>query len=359
MQHKLLTLVLAVAVIVSLVVVGCAKPAPAPAPAPTPAPAPAPSPAKPIELTISSWMPAKSVDTAIAEEWIKMVEERTEGRVHFTLYTAGALGAMKDHYDMAISGIADITFHTLSNNPGRHPISEIFELPFMVPSAEVGGKVFWQLYQEFPEIQAEFNEVKVLGLGTIDPWNFHTTKAPIRTMDDLKGLKLRVPGGYASNALELLGATPVGIPVPELYLSIQKGVVDGTIMGWEGVKSFKLYELINYSTGLDFTTLSQGLFMNWDSWNSLPPDIQKIIGEELGTTWWATEKGKLFHDQWAGEGKKLAAEHGDQIYQLPPDEREKWIEAILPIREKWVGDMEAKGVPAREILARALELSEK
>lgn len=73
---------------------------------------------KGIELRISSWMPAKSVDTAIAEYWMKKVEERTGGKVHFTLYRAGALRGIKDHYDMAIKGIADITFHTLSNNPG-------------------------------------------------------------------------------------------------------------------------------------------------------------------------------------------------------------------------------------------------
>lgn len=316
------------------------------------------APAKPIELRVSSWMPAKSVDTEIAEKWTKMVEERTKGRVHFTLYPAQALGKMKDHYDMAIKGIADITFHTISNNPGRHPISEVLHLPFIVPSSEAGGKIFWQLYQEFPEIRAEYDEVKVIGLGTTDTWNFHTTKKPIRTIDDLKGLKLRVPGGMASDAVEALGGVPIGIPVPELYLAVQKGVVDGTVMGWEGIKSFKLYELLRHYIDVGgFTSLAQGLFMNRDSWNKLPPDIQKVIGEELGTTWWATKKGKLSHDRWAEEGKKLATERGGKIYVLPPDEQQKWTEAILPIRDKWVSDMEAKGVPGRKILDRALELS--
>ncbi|MBW2065869.1 MAG: TRAP transporter substrate-binding protein [Deltaproteobacteria bacterium] len=315
---------------------------------------------KPIELRISSWMPAKSVDTAIAETWIKMVEERTGGRVHFTLYTAGALGSMKDQYDLVIRGVADLAFHTLSNNPGRHPISEVLHLPFVIPSSEVGGKVFWQLYQEFPEIRAEFMEVKVIGLGTIDTWNFHTLRKPIHKMEDLKGLKFRVPGGIASEAVKALGAVPVGIPVPELYLALQKGVVDGTVMGWEGVKSFKIYELLKYYTDVGgFTTLTQGFFMNKDSFNRLPKDIQKIIGEELGTRWWAEQKGKLFHDKWAEEGRALARKYGGTIYYLPPEEKKRWVEKILPIRDEWVRKMEAKGVSGRRILNRALELVEK
>jgi TRAP-type C4-dicarboxylate transport system substrate-binding protein len=313
---------------------------------------------KTIELRISSWMPAKSVDTAIGEYWIKQVQERTRGKVRFTLYTAGALGGMKDHYDMAVKGVADITFHTLSNNPGRHPISEVLHLPFVIPSSEVGGKVLTQLYREFPEVRAEFDEVKVIGLGTIDTWNFHTLKKPIQKMEDLKGLKFRVPGGIASEAVKALGAVPMGIPVPELYLSLQKGVIDGTVMGWEGVASFRIYELLKYYTEVGgFITLTQGMFMNKASFNKLPPDVQKVIDEEFGLKWWAEQKGKLFHDKWANEGRSLAKKHGGKIYSLPPAEQKRWVQAIVPIRDSWVKTMEPKGIPARKILDRALELA--
>lgn len=312
-----------------------------------------------IELRISSWMPAKSVDTAIAEYWTKKVEERTGGKVKFVIYTASSLGAMKDHYDMAIKGIADITFHTLSNNPGRHPLSEVLHLPFIIPSSEVGGKVLTQLYREFPEIRAEFDEVKVLGLGTIDTWNFHTLKKPIHKMEDLKGLKIRVPGGIASEAVKALGAVPIGLPVPELYMALQRGVIDGTVMGWEGIASFKLYEILKHYTEVGgFTTLTQGLFMNKASFNKLPPDVQKVIAEDLGLKWWEEEKGRLFHDKWAEEARVLARKHGGNIFNLPPEEKKRWVEAILPIRERWVKTMEAKGYgSARKILNRALELS--
>lgn len=313
--------------------------------------------AETIKLRVASWMPAMSVDSAIADYWTKMVEERTNGRVKFTVYKASALGSFKDHYDLAVKGVADIALFSFGLAPGRFGASEVMHLPFVIPSSEVGGKVYNQLYKEFPAIWDELNETHVLGLGTTDVWNIQSLKRPIKTMPDLKGLKIRIASGVAAESVKALGGIPIGMPVPELYLSLQKGVVDGCVMGWEGIKSFKLYELLkNYTDVGGFTSLAQGLFMNKDSWNKLPPDIQKIMGEELGMKWWAEEKGKMFHDKWGDEAKELIESRGLEIYKLPPEERKKWIAAIMPIREGWVKSMQAKGVDGQKILNRLEEL---
>ncbi|MBW1800265.1 MAG: TRAP transporter substrate-binding protein [Deltaproteobacteria bacterium] len=312
--------------------------------------------AKTINLRVASWMPAKSVDSAIADYWTKMIQERTKGRVKCTVYKASALGFFKDHYDMAIKGISDISFFSFGLNPGRFPISEALHLPFVVPSSAIGGKVFSQLYREFAPLRAEFGETQVLGLGTVDVWNIQSMKKPIKTMKDLKGLKIRVASGAASESVKALGGIPIGLPVPELYLSLQKGVVDGCVMSWEGIRSFKIYELLKYYTDAGgFTCLGQGLFMNKGAWNKLPPDIQKIMGEE-SFNWWAEEKGKMFHDKWAGESKALVKKRGGQIYNLPPEEKKKWAAALAPVREAWVKRVAAKGVDGEKFLARAEEL---
>lgn len=313
--------------------------------------------AQEINLRVASWMPAKSVDSAIADYWTKMVEERTKGRVKFTVYKASALGFFKDHYDMAIKGISDISFFTIGLAPGRFPIGEGLHLPFVIPSSEVGGKVINQLYKEFPEVRAEFHETHVLGLGTVDVWNIQSLKKPIETMKDLKGLKIRIASSAAAESVKALGGIPIGMPVPELYLALQKGVVDGCVMGWEGIKSFKLYELLKHYTDVGgFTTLTQGLFMNKGSWNKLPPDIQKIMGEELGLKWWAEEKGRMFHDKWGEESRALIEKRGLKIYKLPPEEKKKWTAAVMPLREEWLKKMEAKGAPGGKILDRVAEL---
>jgi len=314
--------------------------------------------AKTINLRVASWMPGKSVDSAIADYWTKMVEERTKGRVKFTVYKASALGFFKDHYDMAIKGISDISFFSFGLNPGRFPISEGLHLPFVIPGSEVGGKVFTQLYKEFPPLRAEFNETHVLGLGTVDVWNIQSIKKPIKTMKDLKGMKIRVASGAASESVKALGGIPIGLPVPELYLALQKGVVDGCVMSWEGIKSFKIYELLKHYTDVGgFTCLMQGLFMNKGSWNKLPPDIQQIMGEELGFKWWAEEKGKMFHDKWAAESRELVKKRGGQIYLLPPEEKKKWAATLRPVRDAWVKKVEVKGISGDKFLDRAAELA--
>ncbi len=314
--------------------------------------------AKTINLRVASWMPGNSVDSAIADYWTKMVEERTKGRVKFTIYKASALGFFKDHYDMVIKGIADISFFSYGLNPGRFPISEAFHLPFVVPSSEVGGKVYSQIYKEFAPLRAEFNETIVLGLGTVDVWNIQSMKKPIKTMKDLKGMKIRVASGAAAESVKALGGIPIGLPVPELYLSLQKGVVDGSVMSWEGIRSFKIYELLKYYTDAGgFTCLAQGLFMNKDSWNKLPPDIQKIMGEELGFKWWAEERGKMFSDQWAAESRALVEKRGGEIYILPPEEKKRWASALRPVRDAWVKRVAAKGLDGEKFLDRVAELT--
>ncbi|MFH1489308.1 MAG: TRAP transporter substrate-binding protein [Pseudomonadota bacterium] len=312
---------------------------------------------KPITLRVASWMPAISVDSAIADMWTKTVEEKTKGRVKFTVYKASALGSFKDHYDMAIKGISDISFFSFGLAPGRFLISEGLHLPFVIPSSEIGGRIFSQLYKEYPELKAEFNETVVLGLGTTDVWNVQSLKKPIKTMEDFKGLKIRVASGAASESVKALGGIPIGLPVPELYLSLQKGVVDGSVMSWEGVKSFKIFELLKHYTDVGgFTGLAQGLFMNKAAWNKLPPDIQKIMGEE-SFKWWAEKKGKLTSDKWAAEGKALAEKRGGKIYKLPPEEKKRWAAAFKPIRDEWLKKVASKGIDGEKFLARAAELA--
>jgi TRAP-type C4-dicarboxylate transport system substrate-binding protein len=145
--------------------------------------------------------------------------------------------------------------------------------------------------------------------------------------------------------------------VPELYLSLQKGVVDGCVMSWEGVKSFKIYELLKYYTDVGgFTCLAQGLFMNKAAWSKLPPDIQKIMGEE-SFKWWADERGAMFPDRWAAESRALVEKRGGNIYTLPPEEKKRWEAALRPVRDAWVKRVAAKGLDGEKFLDRVAELT--
>jgi TRAP-type C4-dicarboxylate transport system substrate-binding protein len=95
-----------------------------------------------------------------------------------------------------------------------------------VPAHQKGSETLWKLYEKFPSVQKEFNEIQPLVLYTSSP-NLLVSKKQVRTLEDFKGLKLRVLGGPPTEMAKALGAVPTLIPMPDVYQSLDKGVVDG------------------------------------------------------------------------------------------------------------------------------------
>lgn len=274
MNNKIFLICVTFALLAGLAAVGCAAPATTPSssvPAPVSLPSPTPESQKPIQLVFSTFTPAISADTDTCQKWINEVETRTKGRVKFTFYSAEALGKSVDHYDMAIKGIADVVFYNFALGSGRCPLSESMQLPFVFPSSDASSKVYAQLYHEFPELQKELSQVKVIGLAGTANMRIHTTKkaGAIHTLEDLKGKKIRT-SSIENETIEALGAIPTGIVVTEQYLALQKGIVDGISMSFQGIKSWKLSEVLYYYTlwqGPGVRILPFGIFMNLNSWN--------------------------------------------------------------------------------------------
>ena len=125
------------------------------------------------------------------------------------------------------SGIADIGWCVQGYWPEQTPLSDVMSLPFLpISSAEKGSETLWKLYEKFPSVQKEFNEIQPLVLYTSSP-NLLVSKKQVRTLEDFKGLKLRVLGGPPTEMAKALGAVPTLIPMPDVYQSLDKGVVDG------------------------------------------------------------------------------------------------------------------------------------
>lgn len=317
---------------------------------------------KPIELLFSSWTPPVGLQSEMNKAWIQNVEKGTGGKVRFTYQDGGALGGMKEHYDLAVVGTADIAFFNFASSFGRFPMMDAIQLPFMFTSTGDSSYALWKVYHEFPEMQKETNEVKVLALGTVDPFYIFTTKSagPVRTLKDLKGKKLRTTG-LEGPTIAALGGTPVSlVNLAEIFLALQKGTIDGLCMSWQGLPSFKFHQVLHYYTvweGPAIRCLPWGLFMNWNSWKKLPADVQKVMIEDYGVDgpwfakWNAEQYGKLIQ-----LGKKLAKESGGEIYTLPPEELEIWKQKVTPVREQGIKDLESKGLPGRKYINRIFEL---
>ena len=167
--------------------------------------------------------------TNAVKPWIAQVEKATNGRVKIELYSSQTLLKGIDTWKGVASGIADMGWCVQSYWPDLTPLAEVMTLPGLpMKSAEHGSEVLWKLYEKFPAIQREFSAIQPILLHTTDPYFLLTTKKQVKTLEDIKGLKIRAIGGPGTDHMKALGAVPIAIPMPDVYQALDKGVVDAT-----------------------------------------------------------------------------------------------------------------------------------
>ncbi len=320
-----------------------------------------PEPAQAVELKYASMNPTTAwIHPNSYVPWAEKVKEATNGRVTVKIYPAQTLGKAPAFFDLVKSGIADIALGVQVFNPGQFPLTDIMSLPFMdIPNAAVGSRVLWELYEKFPEIQKEYAGIKLLHFVSTDPYFIVTTKKQIRTLEDMKGVKLRVPGGRAADAIKALGAVPVAIRMPELYVAIEKGVIDGAPIPGEPLLGQLPVDKLKYAImDVKLWTVPFWVGMNERTWDRLSKADQEAImsvsGLE-GSIWF----GKTCFDDSKIAAMKVIKEKNIKVTRVSPQERERWVELAKPIHKKYIADLEAKGLPARKVYEEANRLLKK
>lgn len=313
---------------------------------------------KVIELKMAHIMPTKHVQHVhVMVPFAEEVNKATEGRVKITIYPGGVLAKAPDQFDAAVAGITDFAYGVQAYTPGKFPLTSVLELPFMFTSGVHGTKVFWELWENIPELRKEYSGAKVCWLWTGDPGQLFTTKKPVRTMSDFKGLKIRTHSMVLKSALELLGAVPVTMPISEVYENLQKGVIDGCIVPWSAVYDFSLYEVVRYATVSNFYVSAFFMVMNPSSFDRLSPKDQKILEGMMGKR--MGEKAAKVYDDAAQLGINYLKKSGASIYTLTQDELDRWEKTVDPIYKKWINDMESKGLPGKKVYEEARRLAKK
>ena len=307
----------------------------------------APGSAETITLRYAQQNPDTGWSTVnCVEPWLKQVEAATNGKVKIQAFHGQTLAKGKDMWDAVKTGITDIGWCFHGYWPGLTPLTDVISLPALpFRSAEEGSGTLWQIYEKFPQIQDEFKDVKVLLFYTSEPYTLITRNKPVKSIEDIKGMKIRMTGGPPTDMMKLLGGVPMLIPMPDSYISLQKGVIDGMGAPWEAINVWRFYEVVNYYTEVPFPAVYFSISMNKAKWDRLPKDVQDAImsvsGLE-GSRFW----GRHFFDGMKAETlKKLAAVgQANNVFQLSPEERQRWVDiGGKPVWTKWVQDMNAKG----------------
>ena len=311
---------------------------------------------KPIELRFSMFISTQHMTyTQVWHPWAQELERRTQGRVKVIFYPSEALGKARDHYNMAVTGLADIALCILGYTPGRFPLTEVFELPIVWPSAGIGSRISWEIYEKY--LKKEFSDVKLIQLGIVDPYHIMTTKKPVKNLADVKGLRLRSGNPRNAEVLRAWGASPINITIFDTYDALQKGMADGVFLNYSSLRDYNLDEQLHQYTTLNMSAGQSAVVMNLQAWNKFPPDIKKIFDELTGAKL-SIKIGEAF-DKSAKEGFKQALEKGNKAWMLSEEEKKDFLEKTKPIVDKWTGNAEKKGLPGRQVYEEILSLTEK
>ncbi|HSC63685.1 MAG TPA: TRAP transporter substrate-binding protein [Caldimonas sp.] len=312
-----------------------------------------------VTLKFHTFMaPQSNVWLSMHKPWMEKVEKDSGGRIKFEAYPAMQLGGTPVQlYDQARDGVVDVVWTLPGNTAGRFPRVEVFELPFIMNNAEATSKAYWEYIQT--QAPDEFKETQVIALQVHGPGVIHSATKPVKSPADLKGMKVRGPTRQVTKLLGALGATPVGMPLPQIPDALSKGTIEGCVIPWEVVPSVKVHELTKFSsefpaTGPALYTTTFVMAMNKAKYESLPPDLKKVIDANSG----------LATSAWLGKtqqgndpiGRKAAVDRGNTIHTLSSAEAQEFIKVSQAIDDEWVADMNKRGFDGKKLLQTARDL---
>jgi len=311
---------------------------------------------KPIEISVNVFLPERAwVSQAVFNPWAREIEALCNNKVKINIFYGATLSSPKDAYDSAVNGIADIAFGIHGDNPGRFPMMSIYSILPIGQSMMASQHVLYDLYQKFPQIEAEHKGVKVLYVSGIRELTYFM-KTPVRKLEDMKGLKLRSPG-IGGEMFKEFGAASISVPGIEIYSALQKNIIDGAGTDWAVAFAFKLHEVTNYALMAPFPSASNFLVMNQKKWGSLPHDVQQVFNFQSAK--YMLESGAPSDALSYNIMRKYKSMPGKEVVIIPPEERERFYKAGRPMHEKWIASMESKGLPGQELFDEAVKLSKK
>ncbi len=288
--------------------------------------------------------------------WAKQVEEVTDGRVKVTLFYSNALFKPKDALNAVSKRVADIGVILPTYTRDKLMMASVLDQPMMT-----GGKtsdnceVAWQLLQETPEIQEEVKDVKVLWAYMNPTFQLHFSKAKPDSLEGLKNSVLSAGGTSQTRILRLLGASPESMPMNQVFLAMQKGVIDGCFLPYAPLKSQKIASLLSHHINADLMAVTFYVSVNKKAWAKISAEDQKAI-EAISGVVASRHTGEVF-DKATANGIAHMKQKGDTFLDLTAEQKKNWAEKIQPVRQKWIEDAKAKGYKNPEkVLDRAIQL---
>jgi TRAP-type transport system periplasmic protein len=309
--------------------------------------------AQPIKLTFGSIYPAMHPLEVVNQAWMDKINKETNGRVQITLYAGGTLVHMFTAWDELKAGVADIATCSIAQAAG-FPIGTALTTLINGTDVFIAKQIYDKLKADFPGISAELASVKTLQYrGLVS--NYILTKKPVKTLADIKGMQIQGSPSFPGLA-EKLGATSATLPIMELYPSLQKGIIDGTMMPVDALKSLNIAEVTNFGVNMHTATTAETfVMMNMNSWNRLPPDVQKVFEDNIA---WAGDQminTLVKGDQDAIDSSKAKGFQFNEFSTADMDKLHSYMEEISLIK---AADLDSQNLPGTKIFNEIKQLKQ-
>jgi TRAP-type C4-dicarboxylate transport system substrate-binding protein len=298
-----------------------------------------------IKLKGANYLPVTHPMSLLSGWFCDEIKKRTNGQVEIAYYPGGTLLTAPKMYDGVVTGIADLGLSHIQYTRGRFPVTEVFDLPLGFPSGWAATMVATDFFNKYKP--KEWNDVQVLYLTTSGPIILQTISKPVKTLEDVKGIKIRSVG-VMTEVIKALGGVPIPLEMVDVYDSLRRGVIEGVTVDLSTLKYWKFAEVTKYVTA-DWQ-LGTGITFYWvmskRKWDTLPPDIQKIFIEVASE---AMQKQGALWDQMDIEGRDLFTSKGGQMISLSDSEAARWIKAVEPVFGIYKKNMVDKGYKESEV----------
>lgn len=309
--------------------------------------------AQAIELRLSHHLPPTAIPAKALEQWAKRLETETNGGVKITIFPSETLAKGRDAYTSTAAGVCDIAFVNNVYEPSRWGLNNIVgQISLAIPTDQRGGQFWDQLWKKYPEMLKEFEGVHVFARTISGSIALHTKKM-VRVPADIKGMKIAAMG-ESLKLLRSVGASPVGIPAGDWYMSLEKGMMEGVLCPINVLTDRGVEEILPFHVDLGMGQNGNVIIINLSRWNSLQPDIKAKFE---GLNQWTTDLIIKALDDVAAEGWKKCRDRGQTIIKPTPEESKLWLAHSEPLVEDWIKINEKKG-PTREMFEYAKKLRE-
>lgn len=295
-----------------------------------------------IELKVSHFLPPNHTFHKELLRWSEELLKKSNGQLVLKVFPASQMGPLPRQFDLARTGVADMALGLHGATPGRFPVTELVQLPYLVTSSAKSSPLLTELAPKY--LAAEHAGVRVLYLLTTSPLKFHMSKAKIDSIADFKGLRIRYVGEVFANTIKAFGGVPVAVSPAETADAMSKGTVDGAMFPFEGAQSFQLGTETKYSYEPGISAATFFLVMNPKSYDKLPPNLRKLIDDTTGPAA-ARRVGEILDNVVETEGRAYMVSKGTKIVTFSDKTTSDMKAAVAPLVAEALGKVDKQNLP--------------